>query len=100
MTTEEKLISLQTIGKLLEANYPYTRTGIDGTPVPPTIAKSIIDSSDRLILQAKLVEIVKSLDPNGSPKKSLGDGGTSINADMSHITGTANSTGKNGFIPA
>lgn len=68
MTTEEKLMTLQTLGKLLEAQYTFVKTELDGTPMPPPYPKSILDSGDRLVVQAKITEFVKSLRPDEMTK--------------------------------
>lgn len=72
MTIEEKLMTLQTLGKLLEAHRTDVLTDLEGKPISPPFPKSILDSSDRMAVQAKIVELVKSIRDYSLPTTSNG----------------------------
>jgi hypothetical protein len=61
MKIDEKLMALQVLGKLLEAHRTVVNTDLDGTVKSPPYPASILDSSDRLRVQAKIVELVQSI---------------------------------------
>ncbi len=69
---EEKLMTIQTLGKLLEASTVFTKVDLEGKPVCPPYQKSIMDTGDRLVIQAKIIEFVKSMRASnfeGEPKE-------------------------------
>lgn len=66
MTIEEKLMTIQTLGKLLEASKTVVKTDLEGKPVSPPYPVSILDTSDRLKVMAKITELVESIKPNDS----------------------------------
>lgn len=61
MKIEEKLMTIQTLGKLLEAQRTIVKTDLEGKPTTPPYPAPVLDTSDRLVVQAKIVEFVKSL---------------------------------------
>lgn len=69
MKIEEKLMTIQTLGKLMEAQYPFTPTELGtGKPIAPTMPKPILDTADRNVVAAKIVELVKSIRPGDNSK--------------------------------
>jgi hypothetical protein len=61
LSAEEKLMAIQTIGKVLEAQYPYSKYAVDGKPEFPPMPRSLISGNEREILVKKIVELVKSI---------------------------------------
>jgi len=64
MSNEEKFMAIQLLGKLLEAQYTYVKTDLEGKPMTPPYPKSVLDTADKLKVQSKLMEVVESIKVN------------------------------------
>ncbi len=61
MSNEEKFMAIQLLGKLLEAQYTFVKTDLEGKPMTPPYPKSVLDTADKLKVQSKLMEVVESI---------------------------------------
>ena len=85
MTNDEKIIALQTLGRLLEAQYPYSDPEIKQGPVP----RSVFDGENRETLKTKILAIVESMNVGQvvQEKKSLATAfGTAANMHVVDTT--------------
>jgi hypothetical protein len=68
MKLEEKLMTLQMLGTLLEKTIMKTKYELDGTIKYPAMPVPILETSERQLVLDKIKEIIKSIETVASDK--------------------------------